>query len=259
MSEIRLGVQVRPQHADYPAMRRAWLEAEQLGADTVFTWDHFFPLSGDPNGRHLECLTLLAAMAETTERARIGALVMCNSYRNPQYAATAFGTIDQISGGRLIVGIGSGWFQRDYDEYGYEFGTAGSRLRALARDLPLLKARLGKLNPAPLGDMPILIGGQGERVTLRIVAEQADMWHGFGDADRFRQKDEVLRRHCADVGRDPDEIERTWGVPGGEVEHAEQLHAAGVDLLTVSVDADGSDYDMAPVRRLVEWRDRQRG
>jgi hypothetical protein len=91
------------------------------------------------------------------------------------------------------------------------------------------------------------------------VAEQADMWHGFGDADRFRQKDEVLRRHCADVGRDPDQIERTWGVPGGEVEHAEQLHAAGVNHLTVSVDADGSGYDMAPVRRLVEWRDRQRG
>jgi probable F420-dependent oxidoreductase len=258
VSEIRLSVQVRPQHADYPTMRRAWLEAEKLDVDTVFTWDHFFPLFGDADGKHLECLALLAAMAETTERPRIGALVMCNSYRNPQYAATALGTIDQISGGRLIVGIGSGWFQRDYDEYGYEFGTAGSRLRDLARDLPLLNERLEKLNPPPLGDMPILIGGTGERVTLRIVAEQADMWHGFGDVDKFRQKDEVLRRHCAEVGRDPDEIERIWGVPGGEVEHAERLHAAGVNYLTVSVDAGGRGYDMAPLRRLVDWRERQR-
>jgi probable F420-dependent oxidoreductase len=258
VSEIRVSVQVRPQHANYTAMRRAWLEAEELGADVVFTWDHFFPLSGDPDGPHLECLTTLAAMAETTERARIGALVLCNSYRNPQYVAAALGTIDQISGGRVIVGIGSGWFRRDYEEYGYEFGTAGSRLRALSRDLPLLKARLATLSPPPQGDMPILIGGQGERVTLRIVAEHADMWHGFGDAERFRHKDEVLRRHCADVGRDPDEIERTWGVPGGDVDQAERLVDAGVNHLTVSVDGHGDRYDMEPARRVLAWRDRQR-
>jgi probable F420-dependent oxidoreductase len=259
VSQIRLSVQVRPQHVDYAAMRRAWSEAEQLSVDAVFTWDHFFPLWGDPDGRHHECLALLAAMAEVTERPRIGALVLCNSYRNPQYAAAALGTIDQISGGRVVVGIGSGWFQRDYDEYGYEFGTAGSRLRALARDLPLLKRRLGELNPPPVGEMPILIGGSGERRTLRIVAEHADMWHGMGDVETFRHKDEVLRRHCADVGRDPDEIERTWGVPRGDVELAEQLHEAGVNHLTVSVDGDERGYDLAPLRAMVEWRERQAG
>jgi probable F420-dependent oxidoreductase len=259
VSDVRIGVQVRPQHADYDAMRRAWLEAEQLGVDAVFTWDHFYPLSGDPDGKHMECLTLLAAMAEATERVPIGALVMCNSYRNPQYAATALGTIDQISGGRLILGIGSGWFQRDYDEYGYEFGTAGSRLRQLARDLPILKERLTKLNPPPIGDMPILIGGRGERVTLRLVAEHADSWHAFGDIETFRHKDAVLRRHCADVGRDPDEIERAWGLGDGGVEHAARLHEAGVDHLIVSVDGDGRGYDLSRLPALLEWRDRTRG
>jgi probable F420-dependent oxidoreductase len=259
VSDVRIGVQVRPQHADYEAMRRCWIEAEQLGVDAVFTWDHFFPLFGEPDGKHLECLTLLAAMAEVTERVPIGALVMCNSYRNPQYAAAALGTIDQISGGRLILGIGSGWFERDYDEYGYEFGTAGSRLRDLARDLPILRERLGKLNPPPVGEMPVLIGGGGERVTLRLVAEHAQIWHAFGDVETFRHKDAVLRRHCADVGRDPDEIERAWGLGDGGVEHAERLHEAGVDHLILALNGDENGYDMNRLPPLLEWRDRTRG
>jgi probable F420-dependent oxidoreductase len=259
MSEIRIGVQVQPQHASYENMRRTWAELDGLGADMIFTWDHFFPLYGDPDGMHFESLALQAAMAEVTERAQIGALVMCNSYRNPQYLADALRTVDHISGGRLIVGIGSGWFQRDYDEYGYEFGTAGSRLRALARDLPLFKARLGKLNPPPAGPMPIMIGGSGEKVTLRLVAEHAELWHGFGDADRYRHKAEVLAGHCADVGRDPAGIARVWGVPDNRPENAEPLVAAGVDVLTISTggNADG-DYDLGAVRELLQWRDTQR-
>jgi probable F420-dependent oxidoreductase len=257
VSAIRIGTQVRPQHSDYDAMRRTWVEAEELGVDTLFTWDHFFPLSGDPDGKHFESLALQAAMAEATERVRMGALVMCNSYRNPQYLADALRTIDHVSGGRVIVGIGSGWFRRDYDEYGYEFGTAGTRLDALARDLPKLKHRLARLNPPALGPMPILIGGSGERKTLRLVAEHADMWHAFGDADRFHAKDAVLRRHCADVGRDPDEIERVWAVPGGDPERAESLLAAGISHFVVSVDSDGRRYDLGPLRELLQWRDRR--
>lgn len=255
---LRVGVQIQPQHADYDQMRRAWREADEMGVDTIFTWDHFHPLYGDPDGKHFECLTTLGSMAEVTERAQIGALVSCNSYRNPELLVDAHRTIDHASGGRAILGIGSGWFQRDYDEYGYEFGTAPSRLRDLRSALPRIKSRVAKLNPPPLGPLPILIGGGGEKVTLRLVAQYADMWHAFGDAERFRQKDAILREHCAKVGRDEAEIERTWAVPGGDVAIAESLRDAGVTHFIVGAGGDGSSYDLAPLRRLVEWRDAQR-
>jgi probable F420-dependent oxidoreductase len=256
MTRVRVGVQIQPQHADYDAMRRAWLEAEELGVDTLFTWDHFYPLSGERDGKHFEGLTLLAAMAEVTERPQISALVFCNSYRNPEYLAHALATIDHISGGRVIVGIGAGWFQRDYDEYGYEFGTRGTRTRALARDLPKLKARFGKLNPPPVGPMPVLIGGSGPKVTLRVVAEHGDMWHSFGDVDAYHQKAETLAGHCRDVGRDPGEIEHTWGVREGLLD---DLHAAGVNHFIIGIGGDGREYDLGPLRELVQWRDGQGG
>jgi probable F420-dependent oxidoreductase len=258
MNELLVGVQMRPQHADYDRMRRAWVEAEEIGADMVFTWDHFFPLYGDSDGKHFESLALQAGLAEATERARIGALVMCNSYRNPDYLADALRTVDHISGGRLIVGIGAGWFERDYDEYGYEFGTAGSRLRALARDLPKMKARFERLNPPPAGPMPILVGGTGERKTLRIVAEHADMWHGHGDAERYLHKASVLAEHCAAIGREPAEIARVWGVPANDLELAESLRAVGVTNFTIGIGGDGRGYDLGPLRELVQWRDASR-
>jgi probable F420-dependent oxidoreductase len=251
---VKVGVSVRPQHVEFAAMRRAWRAAEELGVDAVFVWDHFFPLSGERDGAHFECLASLASMAEVTERAEIGALVCCNAYRNPDLLADAHRTIDHIAGGRVILGIGAGWFQRDFDEYGYEFGTAPARLRALAGALPRIRARLDRLVPPPQRRMPILIGGGGPKVTLRLVAEHADAWHSFGDAATFRQKDAILREHCARVGRDPDEIERTWGAPG-EASAAEQLVAAGVQHVILPIDGRGARYDLGPLRELVAWRD----
>ena len=196
-------------------MRRAWREAEEMGVDSIFCWDHFYPLYGDPDGQHFEGISTLAALACETTQAQVGALVICNAYRNPELLADAHRTIDHISGGRAILGIGAGWFERDYDEYGYEFGTAPDRLRALRHALPRIKDRLGKLNPAPVGKLPILIGGSGPKVTLKLVAQYGDMWHSFGDVDRFHEKDAILREHCAKVGRNPDDIERTWGTYEG--------------------------------------------
>jgi probable F420-dependent oxidoreductase len=253
---VRVGVQVQPQHADFDGMRRAWREADDLGVDTIFCWDHFYPLYGEPEGKHFEALTTMASMAEVTERAQIGALVICNSYRNPELLADAHRTVDHISGGRVILGIGAGWFQKDYDEYGYEFGDAPFRLRALRQDLPRIRERLGKLNPPPVGDMPILIGGSGPKVTLRLVAEHADMWHSFGDAEAYKKKNDILLGHCADVGRDPAEIERTWGIQADALDTADDLVAAGVQHLIVGIGGDGTGYDLAPVRELVAWRDR---
>jgi probable F420-dependent oxidoreductase len=259
MASIRIGVQVQPQHADFDGMRRAWLEAEALGVDSIFCWDHFFPLYGDADGKHFEAISTLGAMASVTERAQIGALVICNSYRNPELLVDAHRTIDHISGGRAILGIGAGWFQRDYDEYGYEFGTAPDRLRDLRQALPRIEARRAKLNPPPLGDLPILIGGSGEKVTLRLVAKHAQMWHGFGDVDTYRHKAEVLAGHCEAVGRDPGEIERTWGVNAGKAEAADGLRDAGVTHFIMGIGGDGSGYDLGPLRELVQWRDAQAG
>jgi probable F420-dependent oxidoreductase len=203
---------------------------------------------------------MLGAWAEQTSRIEIGALVTCNSYRNPELLADMARTVDNISDGRLILGIGSGWKDKDYDEYGYEFGTAGGRLDDLAAAMPRINSRLAKLNPAPTRDIPILIGGQGEKKTLRLVAEYGHMWHGFTTVETYPGKAEVLARHCADLGRDPSTIERSAGVEnGGEggtdalVANAEALAALGVSLLTVGVN--GPDYDLTAAEALCRWRD----
>lgn len=254
---VRIGVQVAPQHADYATIRDTVARLEDLGVDVIFNWDHFYPLSGDPAGKHFESWTMLAAIAEQTSRVQFGALVNCNSYRNPDLQADMARTIDHISAkggdGRFIFGTGSGWFERDYDEYGYEFGTVGGRLDALARDLPRIRARWEVLTPPPTRRIPILIGGGGEKKTLRIVAEHADIWHSFAGPDELRHKLEVLAEHCAAVGRDPGEIEISNEQRRKRLSDYDALRELGASLFTIGLS--GPDYPLDFVEEALRWRD----
>lgn len=259
---IRIGVQLQPQHSSqYSLIRDAVRRAEDTGIDIAFNWDHFFPLYGDPDGAHFECWTMLGAWAEQTTNVQIGALVTCNSYRNPELLADMARTVDHMSDGRLILGIGSGWFGKDYAEYGYDFGTVGSRLNDLGDALPRIEARWAKLNPAPTRDIPVLIGGSGEKKTLRLVAKHATIWHSFLEVDDYKKRSAILAEHCETIGRDPETIERSTsaGVHTNSVDdvlrRADGLADEGVSLLTVGVG--GPDYDMALLKALCDWRDQR--
>ncbi len=258
MSNVRIALQIHPQQAEYAAIRQAVADAEEMGFDIVYNWDHFYPLYGDPDGMHFECWTMLGAWAEQTSRIEFGALVTCNSYRNPNLLADMARTVDHVSGGRLIFGIGSGWFERDYDEYGYEFGTAGSRLRDLRTALPVIRDRWTKLNPPPTRALPILIGGGGEKVTLRLVAEHADIWHWFPDsAEGLAHKLDVLRGHCDAVGRDAGEIEVSIGVHPHRIEkdmaYADEHYDVGARQITLGYG--GPTFDLASAQPWLDWRD----
>ncbi|MEP6623180.1 MAG: LLM class F420-dependent oxidoreductase [Acidimicrobiia bacterium] len=248
---FEVGVQLHPQVGTVDELRTAWKAADAMGADSIWIWDHFFPLYGNPDAAHYEAYTLLAAIAVDTERARIGALVTCNSYRNPQLLADMARTIDLLSHGRFTLGIGSGWFERDYTEYGYDFKTAPDRLRDLEAALPKIADRLGALVPPPEGDVPILIGGSGEKVTLRLVAEYADAWNSFGPPENFAHKNAVLTEWCTKSGRSPKEVERTVAIQPNEVDSIDAYVEAGAEHFIVMV---GAPYDLAPLEALIAAR-----
>ncbi len=264
MSQVRIGVQIAPQHASYQQIRDAVVELEQLGVDVLFNWDHFYPLSGEPDGLHFEGWTMLGAWAEQTTDVEFGCLVTCNSYRNADLLADMARTVDHISErdgktGRLVFGIGAGWFQRDYDEYGYEFGTPGTRLNALAEAMPRIEARWEALNPAPTRKIPVLIGGGGEKKTLRIVAQHADIWHSFSDPETLNRKIGILKEHCAAVGRDYSQItlstETRFDTELPEAVYAAQLEA-GVRLFTLGITGPDYGQGVERVKKLLAWRDR---
>ncbi|MET9415887.1 LLM class F420-dependent oxidoreductase [Streptomyces klenkii] len=231
---IRIGVWLTPQHTSVRELRAAWRAADSLGVDSLWLWDHFFPLTGDPDGSHYEAWTLLAALAADTRAARVGTLVTNYAYRNPDLLADMARTVDHLSDGRLILGMGAGWVERDLKEYGYPAPGAGERVAGLVEAVARIDHRLARLNPGPLGALPLLIGGDGRKRLLRFAAERATIWNTM--AWRFAEGNRVLDQWCAEVGRDPAEIERSAFVTRDQTgDELHRLVAAGARHLIFQV------------------------
>ena len=222
------GLQLHPQYTTWGEMRDAALLAEQSGWDVLMTWDHFVPLMGDVTGPNLEGWQVLAAFGAITKAPKIGMLVTGNTYRHPAVLANMASTLDNITSGRAVLGIGAAWNEHEHRMYGIDFDTPAIRLAKLREATRIIRGLLDKgtvtyegkyykLENATLGTrpiqkrVPILIGGGGEQVTLKITARYADWWHGFGTPEIIKHKLEVLKKHCADVGRDFNEIAPTGG------------------------------------------------
>ncbi|HEY3903854.1 MAG TPA: LLM class F420-dependent oxidoreductase [Streptosporangiaceae bacterium] len=251
--EFKVGVWLVPQHTAVPRMRSAWRQMDELGVDSIWLWDHFFPLTGDPDGAHFEGWSLLAAMAAETSASQIGLLVSNIEYRNPDLLADMARTVDHLSGGRTVLGLGAGWVERDYEEYGYEFRPGRDRAAALAAALPRIKRRLAALNPPPVGNLPLLIAGDGRKVMLRLAAQHGAMWNTM--AWNFAESNQVLNDWCAKVGRDPDEIERTcFIVELTGQQQIDELVAAGAQHIIIQLH---DPFDPGPVRELLGYASRQ--
>ncbi len=230
MSDIRLGALCWNQYTDWPALLEAGRRADRLGFDTLWTWDHLYPIIGSSDGPIFEGWLTLAAWAQATERIRIGLMVGANTFREPALTAKMATTLDHISGGRAILGIGGAWFEEEHAAYGIPFGSGfPERLRWLGEALPVMRGMLHGERPTAAGPrysaiavrndpppvqerLPLLIGGGGEQVTLKLVARYGDANNVGGGLERVRHKDAVLVRHCETIGRDPAEIERTTGI-----------------------------------------------
>jgi alkanesulfonate monooxygenase SsuD/methylene tetrahydromethanopterin reductase-like flavin-dependent oxidoreductase (luciferase family) len=178
-------------------------------------------------------------------------MVTSVGYRNPDLIAYMAGTIDQLSGGRFVLGLGAGWFERDYDEYGFVFGEARDRLRTLKEALPRIKERIKKLKPGPAGPMPILIGGGGEKVTLRLVAEHAQMWNALGDPESYGRKSKILDEWCRNIGRDPKEIERTANVSVSSPKQIQEWLDAGLQHFVLRL---SYPFDTKALARILKER-----
>jgi alkanesulfonate monooxygenase SsuD/methylene tetrahydromethanopterin reductase-like flavin-dependent oxidoreductase (luciferase family) len=228
--ETRLGVALWSQATTWSDFEAAARRVEELGYDQLWTLDHLYAVFGDAYQPIFEGYATLAAWAGVTSRVRLGLLVGANTFRNPAVVAKMLTTIDHVSGGRVIAGLGGAWHELEHTATGLDFGTGfGQRLDWLDEAAGALRAMFdGEAVTSPVGGhyafaafrllplpvqrhLPILIGGSGERRTLRTVARHADAWNAMGSAEFLRHKVDVLRRHCDDLGRDPAEIEHTAG------------------------------------------------
>ncbi len=231
MSDLKLGILLWSQAATWPEMLDAARRVDRLGYDHLWTWDHLYAIFGDPYQPIFEGWTSLAAWAMATERTRLGLLVGANTFRNPGLVAKTAATLDHISGGRAILGLGGAWMELEHQAHGIDFGSGfGQRLdwldeavgaaRGLLDGGAVTSAPGGRYafdavrhHPAPIQSrLPIMIGGSGEKKTLRTVARYADLWNAMGPVDFLAHKVDVLREHCAAVGRDISEIEFTLGI-----------------------------------------------
>jgi alkanesulfonate monooxygenase SsuD/methylene tetrahydromethanopterin reductase-like flavin-dependent oxidoreductase (luciferase family) len=230
MAGISLGINLWSQGSDWPEFLAAGRAADRLGYDHLWTWDHLLPIFGELDQPVHEGYAALAALAQATERTRLGLFVGANTFRNPGLAVKSLVTIDHISGGRAMLGLGGAWFEAEHTAFGIDFGSGfGQRLDWLAEAVPAARALLDgetvtsepggryafrelRILPRPVqAHLPIVIGGSGERKTLRTVARWADMWNAFGTPETLAAKDAILRAHCHDVGRDESTIERSVG------------------------------------------------
>jgi alkanesulfonate monooxygenase SsuD/methylene tetrahydromethanopterin reductase-like flavin-dependent oxidoreductase (luciferase family) len=230
LSEVKIGALCWNQYTDWPSLLEAGVRADRLGYSSLWTWDHLYPIVGSPEGPIFEGWLTLAAWAGATKRVSVGLMVGANTFREPTLTAKMATTLDHLSGGRAILGIGAAWFQTEHTAFGLRFGDGPpERLRWLAEALPVMRGMLRGERPSASGPryaakairndplpvqerLPLLVGGSGEKVTLKLVARYADANNVGGGIDTVKRKEAVLLRHCETVGRDPAEIERTTGL-----------------------------------------------
>lgn len=226
--QVRFGIHSGQQNSSYADYLDLWRSVEELGFDWASVFDHFLPIQSDPEGPCFDGLTLLSAMAAHTSRIRCGILVVGNTYRNPAVLANIATTIDHVSGGRLELGVGAGWYQMEHDQYDVPFYTTGRRIRMLGEATRILKGlwtdhrttfkgryyniadALCEPKPVQQPSIPLWVGGSGEQLTLRVVAESADGWNTFMiPQEAYQHKLDRLADHCRDVGRDPADIRKS--------------------------------------------------
>jgi F420-dependent oxidoreductase-like protein len=226
--QIEFGIQTGPQHVDYPALLEVWQHVEREGYDHAWTFDHFIPIFSNPEGPCLEGWTVLTALMAQVPRLRAGTLVTGNSYRNPALLANIAATLDVITGGRVEMGIGAGWWEMEYKAYGYDFPPVADRIKALDESVQIMKGlwtekrttfagkyytitdALCEPKPVQKPHIPIWVGGAGPQLTLRVVAKHAHGWNTFlMPREDYQILLGALEQHCAKVGRNPAEIRKS--------------------------------------------------